>query len=168
MQPGEELYREWLKKCTSYKDVTDWLARNFIYSQARLYLSQLRVKQKLFRLTSFYPWETFILKSGICFDASVFCKYSLNEIDKSYQAELIYILIEKDVMSHYTCGFFLDSKLFVADYGTTCLTTKGTSGPFSSLDEYVNDFFLKRHTSFNKAQAYHFGWPAWRKCTEIF
>lgn len=155
-------YEEWLKSCSSYLDVCDWLEKNFKYDYKRLYESRNRVLLGLPRVRSRSPEETFLLKSGICYDSSVFSKVSLNKINPNYFAEIVYILVEKDVYSHVVCGFFLNSSLYIIDYGTTCEKTKGLSGPFFSLRDYVFNFFLKNHDLFKSVQDFFFGWPEWR------
>ena len=159
LEPGHDEYTEWLSTCKSYQDVADWfIAANWKYDNDRL-------KARLSRaLPNYPPWVTFKKKSGVCSDASIFAKYTLNKINPDYKAELVY-LDSPDQVDHFVCGFWLDDKLWIMDYGTTSKATRGLHGPFVDLKDYVDNFYTKYHERKNSLRAYYFGWPAGRKET---
>jgi hypothetical protein len=156
-----ETYEQWLSKCTSYEDVAKWQERYLLYDLTRLKDSMHHARNRQEKLKANSPEVTFNLKRGVCMDAAVFSKVSLNRINADYKAEIIYLLPER-IPDHYVCGFYINGKLYIMDYGTTYRNTMGTHGPFESLDEYVHGFYLRYHPKHRTLKRYHFGWPPWR------
>ncbi len=89
------------------------------------------------------PEETFQRKSGIYIDAVEFSKKTLNQINPSYKAQTVIILVRPNVFNHYVCAFRKDGKLFVLDYGTPYKEITGIHGPYNSLDDYKK--FYEEH-----------------------
>jgi hypothetical protein len=88
--------------------------------------------------------ETFHLKSGIYIDAAEFSKRTLNQINPSYKAQTVVIVVRPSVFNHYVCSFKKEGKLFIMDYGTPYKEITGVHGPYDSLDEY-RKFYEKNH-----------------------
>jgi len=153
-------YDETVSQWRSYKDVAKWMSWNFSYDMKRLkegiekgsYDSPMLVRT---------PKETFELKSGICQDAALFAKETLNRIDASYQAEIVFIDFE-DSLHHYVCSFRKDGKLYIMDYGTPTKSVAGVHGPYNSLDEYKK-FYETWHPRKPTIKSISFGWPEWKK-----
>jgi len=82
------------------------------------------------------PEETFRLKSGVCYDAALFAKETLNRIDPSYEARIVFLQIRPYGVNHYVCSFRKDGKLYIIDYGTPNRNLVGVHGPYNSLEEY--------------------------------
>jgi hypothetical protein len=156
-------YEETVSEWKSYKDVAKWMSWNFSYDMKRLeegiekysYDNPMPVRT---------PKETFELKSGICQDAAVFAKETLNRIDASYQAEIVFIDF-KDSPHHYVCSFRKDGKLYIMDYGTPTKADAGVDGPFDSLEKYEK-FYETWHPWKPIIKSISFGWPDWKKDAE--
>jgi len=154
-----ETWEEWVAKCKSYKDVDKWMAKNFLYDFNRLKEAMSRKKDNLLEVNP--PEISFKLRRGVCFDAAVFAKHSLNRINPDYKAEIVH-LYPGYFPDHYVCGFFVEGKLYIMDRGTGYRNVEGTYGPFQSLDEYVNKIYLRYHPKHRKLKWARFGWPPWR------
>lgn len=158
-----QTYEEWLATCKDYKDVAKWMKNNFLYETPKLKDCLSRSKGGPCKV---YPPEiTFKKKGGVCSDAAVFAKHSLNRINPDYKAEIVH-LYPGTQPDHYVTGFYVNGKLYILDYGVGIgMPQAGTWGPFENLDEYVNKVYLRwsRHRSL---KWYRFGWPSWRADTK--
>ena len=97
-----------------------------------------RISSRFTTATPQTPEQTFNLRSGICFDAAIFIKRSLDHIDSSYEARIVFIENRpSDEANHYVCSFKRDGKLLIMDYGTGLKNEIGTHGPFDSLEDYL-------------------------------
>jgi len=139
--PGKPIprktYAETISQWESHQDLVKWMERDFSFDVERY---------KRFEGTLPVPRtseETFQLKSGIYIDAVEFSKKTLNQINPSYKAQTVVILVRPNVFNHYVCAFKTDGKLFVLDYGTPYKEITGVHGPYNSLDEYKR--FYERH-----------------------
>jgi hypothetical protein len=147
-------YEETVFEWKSYKDLAKWMNWHFTYDMRR--------REAGFPIPVRTPEETFELKSGVCFDAARFAKETLNRIDPSYEAEIVYIhriwYIQRENNFHFVCSFKKDGKLYIIDYGTTDRSLIGVHGPYNSLEEY------KKFIEWNgppglKVLSVTFGWP---------
>ncbi len=154
-------YWLWLKRCKSFVDVARWLEHNFEYDISRLRESRVRVANGLSRIKSRSPEETFKLKTGICYESSVFSKYSLNKINPEYKAEIVYVCIRRDISSHVVCSFYVDEQMFVIDFGRLIKEYNGIFGPFKDVADYANHY-ITTHPVFNDYEFCQVGWPSWR------
>lgn len=160
---NEPTYEEWLATCKDYKEVARWQEKYLVYDKERLQESLSRTKANLPRLPAQSPEVTFKRKRGVCMDAAVFTKISLNKINPEYKAEIVHLFPGPlPLIDHYVCAFYVQDKLYIMDYGTIYHQTKGTHGPFQNLDEYVHNFYLKYHPKHKFLKWYRFGWPPWR------
>ena len=158
-----QAYEEWLVTCKDYKDVAKWQERYFVYDTERLKDNMHRSITKQPKVPTRSPEETYRLKRGVCMDAAVFSKVSLNRITPDYNAKIVHLFPgPPPLVDHYVCAFYVDGKLFIMDYGTTSRSTMGTHGPFKDLDDYVNNFYLRYHRQHRTLKWYRFGWPPWR------
>jgi hypothetical protein len=159
IMPGTGPYNEWLSTCKDYKDVQKFFDGDNPKNRFR-YDSQ-RLQNRLSRSMPVYPpWITFEKRSGVCSDASVFAKYSLNKIYPEYKAEILF-LDDTGTTDHFVCVFHLNDKLYIMDYGTT-LRLAGTFGPYNELKEYVEYYSAEKNRTIER---YYYGWPAGRKET---
>ena len=92
-------YDETVSEWKSYKDVAKWMSRHFSYDMKKFKAEYSYDNPMLIRT----PKETFELKSGVCFDAARFAKETLNRIDPSYEAEIVFI--HREILDHYVCSF---------------------------------------------------------------
>jgi hypothetical protein len=153
-------YEDWLSTCKDYKDVVKWMDNHFSYNMLKNYDCFSRDDGTLCEATS--PQMTFQKKSGVCFDAAIFAKVSLNRINPDYRAEIVFILPQDITGTHYVTGFYMGGKLFILDYGVPFhAKQRGTWGPFKNLDEYIQVYLTK--TTRGNIKTYHFGWPNYRK-----
>ncbi|MDP2969503.1 MAG: transglutaminase-like domain-containing protein [Deltaproteobacteria bacterium] len=131
-------YAEAISQWKSHQDLVEWMERDFSLDMERYkrFKGTLPIPRT--------PEETFQLKSGIYIDAAEFSKKTLNQINPSYRAQTVVILVRPNVFNHYVCAFRKDGKLFVLDYGTPYKEITGVHGPYSSLDEYKR-FYEKHH-----------------------
>ena len=106
------------------------------------------------------PQETFELKSGVCFDAARFAQETLNRIDPSYEAEVVFMDC-RPFVNHFVCSFRKDGKLHIMDYGIRARNLIGVHGPYNSLEEYKK-FYEWNHPRMPKVRSITFGWPGWK------
>ena len=147
-------YDETVSQWKSHEDVANWMRQNFVYDMSR-------VKQAILQSNSItlYPAEkTFRYKSGICFDAAQFAKETLNRIDPSYEAEMVYIQNQPQDIDHFVCSFKKDNKFYIMDYGTVYDNMIGTHGPFNSLEEY-KEFYERHHPKVKHVQSISYTRP---------
>lgn len=147
-------YDETVVQWKSYKDVAGWMNRHFSYDMTRL-KEMLQKDPHLFSMRT--PGETFELKSGVCFDAALFAKETLNCIDPSYNAKVVFIL-HPHSPNHFVCSFEKDGKLFIMDYGTPIRNMVGVHGPYNSLEEYKK-FYERYHPKIKHVQSITYGFP---------
>ena len=132
-------YEETVAQWTSYQDVANWMETNFSFDYQRASISlgkQLRPRT---------PDQTFKLRSGICHDAAVFARDTLNRIDPKYDAKVLFI---KNALGQRSQGFFnhnvtaftMNGKLYIMDYGAGkgWSAMNGIHGPYDSLQGYVD------------------------------
>lgn len=132
-------YDETVSQWTSYEDVAKWMSIHFTYDMGRLSYTRGRGPEDVPPRT---PEETFRLQSGVCYDAAWFAKKTLNRINPSYEAKVVWI--RSLPISHFVCAFKKDGRLFIMDYGSPTRNTSGVLGPYDSLEEYAR-FFEKHH-----------------------
>ena len=135
--PGKT-YAETISGWKSYRDLVKWMEEDFSFEAERYKKFEGTLP------TPRTPEETFQLKSGIYIDAAEFSKRSLNQINPSYQAQMVVIVVRPSVFNHYVCAFRKEGKLFIMDYGTPYKEITGVHGPYDSLDEYKK-FYEKHH-----------------------
>ena len=156
----KKTYEEKISEWKSYKDVAKWMSWNFSYDMARL--KEVKGKDpNIVRPRS--PQKTFELKSGVCFDAAVFAIKTLNRIDPSYEAEIVFM--ERDDGNHYVCSFKKGGELYIMDFGTSIKSVAGVHGPYNSLKEYKR-FFEISYPRQTTIKSISFGWPEWWKVGE--
>lgn len=131
-------YPEAISQWKSDQDLVKWMERDFSLDTERYkrFKGTLPIPRT--------PEETFQLKSGIYIDTAEFLKKTLNQINPSYRAQTVVILVRPNVFNHYVCAFRKEGKLFVLDYGTPYKEITGVHGPYNSLDEYKR-FYEKHH-----------------------
>jgi hypothetical protein len=134
----EKTYAETISAWRSYQDLVKWMEEDFSLEAERYKKFEGTLP------TPRTPEETFKLKSGIYIDAAEFSKRTLNQINPSYQAQTVVILVRPSVFIHYVCSFKKEGKLFIMDYGTPYKEITGVHGPYDSLDEYKK-FYEKHH-----------------------
>jgi len=145
-------YDETVSEWKSYKDVATWMSRHFSYDMKKFKTEYSYDNPKPVRT----PKETFELKSGVCFDAARFTKETLNRIDPSYEAEIVFI--HRENIDHFVCSFKKDGKLYIMDYGASYRSLIGVHGPYNSLEDYKK--FLERNGPPElKILSVTFGWP---------
>jgi hypothetical protein len=154
----KKTYEESVAEWKSYKDVAKWMSWNFSYDMGRLN----EAKRDFSSISVRTAKETFKLKSGVCFDAARFAKETLNRIDTSYEAQIVYIKNQPYEIDHYVCSFNKDNKLYIMDYGTYYRNMIGIHGPFNSLDEYKK-FYERNHPKVKRVQSISYGWPPYIK-----
>ena len=130
-----------IPRCTVYmlsqilsdktEDVAKWLNSRFSFSSKRQ--SQARGAGVARNPESLYE-----IRKGYCTDAAYFAKESLNKINPEYKARLIYIDNRERGNNHWATGFYVNSELYVMDYGAgpNWEEMHGVHGPYKSLDEY--------------------------------
>lgn len=82
-EEDKKVYLQWLSTCKNYKDVGEWMAENFNYDKGKLHRHILATREPNTPRDLYYlykPWTTFVKKGGVCGDAALFVKYSLNKI----------------------------------------------------------------------------------------
>jgi hypothetical protein len=135
--PGKT-YAETISEWRSYQDLMKWMEEDFFFEVERYKKFEGTLP------TPRTPEETFKLKSGIYIDAAEFSKRTLNQINPSYQAQTVVIVVRPSVFNHYVCSFKKEGKLFIMDYGTPYKEITGVHGPYESLDAYKK-FYEKHH-----------------------
>jgi hypothetical protein len=153
---SQKNYDETVSEWKSYEDVEKWMKRYFSYDMRRFNESIYEWKSFKKPTSVRKPKETFELRSGVCFDAARFVKETLNRIDPSYEAEIVFIV--RDTHHHFACSFRKDGKLYIMDYGATYQSLRGVHGPYNSLIEYRK--FLEMNSPVGvKILNVKFGWP---------
>ncbi len=145
-------YDETVAHWTSYEDVAKWMSIHFTYDMGRLSHTRKGPEEVPPRT----PEETFRLKSGICYDAAWFAKKTLNRINPSYEAKVVWIKCLP--VSHFVCAFKKNGKLFIMDYGSPTRNTAGVFGPYNSLEEYAR-FFQKYHPGVTGVESIEYSKP---------
>lgn len=140
-------YDEAVSQWKSYEDVAKWMSIHFSYDNGRLGYATGRGPSEVPPRT---PEETFRIKSGICYDAAWFAKVTLNRIDPSYEAKIVWLRCAP--VGHFVCAFKKDGKLFIIDYGTPYRNTVGVHGPFNSLEEY-GKFYEQHCPTYTRVQS---------------
>ena len=135
---AEKTYAETISEWKSYEDLVKWMEKDFSFDAERY----KRFEGSLPAPRT--PAETFQLKSGIYIDAVEFSKKTLNQINPSYKAQTVVIIVRPNMFNHYVCAFKGDGKLFILDYGTPYKEITGVHGPYSSLEEYKK-FYQMHH-----------------------
>jgi len=123
-------YDETVSQWKSYEDLVRWMEKHFSFDMERYkkFEGTLPIPRS--------PEETLQLKSGIYIDAAEFSKKTLNQINPSYKAQIVVIIVRPNVFNHYVCSFKKDGKLFIMDYGTPYREVTGFHGPYNSIEEY--------------------------------
>jgi len=127
-------YEETVSQWKSYKDVDKWMRSNFSFDKKRAKESAGKSQA-----TPRSPEETFILKSGVCFDSAYFLKDALNRISPSYKAKVVKVEVSPfpAFFHDFVCSFNKEGKLFIMmQYGSIFSNMVGVHGPFNSLDEF--------------------------------
>jgi len=134
----EKTYDETVSEWKSYQDLVKWMENDFSFDKERYkkFERTLPVPRT--------PEETFQLKSGIYIDAAEFSKRTLNQINPSYEAQTVVIVVRPSVFNRYVCSFKIDGRIFIMDYGTPYKEVTGVHGPYNSLEEY-KIFYEKHH-----------------------
>lgn len=134
----EKTYDETVSEWKSYQDLATWMEEEFSFDRERYekFEGTLPIPRT--------PKETLQLKSGIYIDAAEFLKRTLNQINPSYKAQTVIIIVRPNVFNHYVCSFKKGGKLFIMDYGTPYKEITGVHGPYDSLDGYKK-FYEKQH-----------------------
>ncbi len=123
-------YEQTVARWTSYKDVADWMHREFSYDQGKCKTVHGWQPQT--------PEQSFKLKSGICQDGALFAKDALNRINPAYQAKIVFIKNRQGPPHHWVTSFRADGKLYIIDFaaGARWRSIMGLHGPYDSLDDY--------------------------------
>lgn len=131
-------YEETVAQWTSYQDVARWMKTNFSFDYQR---AKMSLGTNLQPRT---PDQTFKLKSGICHDAAVFARDTLNRIDPKYDAKVLFMknalgTRSQGFFNHNVAAFTMDGKLYIMDYGAGRIwdAMNGVHGPYDSLHGYV-------------------------------
>jgi hypothetical protein len=155
----KKTYEETILQWKSHADVARWMKGNFSYDTDR---AKEAIRTGIIVRKA---KETFELKSGVCFDGARFIKETLDRIDSSYEAQIVYIENRPYEIDHYVCSFKKDNKLYIMDYATFYKNMIGTHGPFNSLEEYKK-FYERNHPKVKKVQYISYGWPLRIKLAE--
>jgi hypothetical protein len=145
-------YDETVSEWQSYKDVAKWMSWHFSYDMTRFRETEGKGP---FYVEPRAPEQTFKLKSGVCYDAAIFAKETLNRIDPSYEACIVFLQIRPYGVNHYVCSFRKDGKLYIIDYGTPNRNVLGVHGPYNSLEEYKN-FYERRNSKVTRVVSIHY------------
>ena len=121
-------YEETVAQWTSYKDVANWMSKNFQYEYSR----------KNSGAQARNPEQTFKLRSGVCQDGANFARDALNRINPDYHARIVYIKNRLGPPHHLVAAFTMGAKLYIMDYaaGARWASMMGVHGPYDSLTEY--------------------------------
>ncbi len=147
----QKTYEETVSEWKSYKDVARWMSLHFSYDTERLRVVEDKIPNRR------SPEETFRLKSGVCYDAAFFAKDTLNRINPSYEAKVVFVETRPYAINHFVCSFKNEGKIYIMDYGRTDRSMVGVHGPFNSLDEYKK-FYERYHLKGNHVQDIYY-WP---------
>jgi hypothetical protein len=131
-------YAETISKWESYEDLVTWMEKEFSFDAERYKKFEGTLP------TPRTPEKTFQLRSGIYIDAAEFSRRTLNQINPSYKAQTVVIVVRPSVFNHYVCSFKKEGKLYIMDYGTPYKEITGIHGPYDSLDEYKK-FYENHH-----------------------
>jgi hypothetical protein len=134
----EKTYAETISQWKTYQDLVEWMEKDFSFDEERYKHFEGTLP------TPRTPEKTFQLKSGIYIDAAEFSKRTLNQIDPSYKAQTVVIVVRPSVFNYYVCSFKKEGKLYVIDYGSPYKEITGIHGPYNSLDEY-KEFYQNHH-----------------------
>jgi len=123
-------YEQTVARWTSYKDVADWMHKEFTYDMGKSKMVHGWQPQT--------PEQSFKSKSGICQDGALFAKDALNRINPAYQAKIVFIKNRQGPPHHWVASFRVDGKLYIIDYaaGAHWRSIMGVHGPYDSLDDY--------------------------------
>ena len=158
-------YDEEVSRWKSYKDVAKWMRYYYSYDIPKAKESMAKyIPGQLLPVPVKTARESFEEKNGMCFDAANFAKKTLNRIDPSYEAEVVYIERRPYYKpNHIVCSFKKDGQLYIIDYGVPAKTLRrGVFGPFTSLDQYL-EFHIRQHPKVNRVKSISFGWPDYFK-----
>ncbi len=124
-------YDQTVARWTSYKDVADWMHREFTYDTGK--------SKTVHGWQPQTPEQSFKSKSGICQDGALFAKDALNRINPAYQAKIVFIKNRQGPPNHWVTSFRADGKLYIIDYaaGGRWRSIMGVHGPYDSLDDYM-------------------------------
>ena len=155
-------YDDVVSQWRSYDDVANWMSRYYSFDRRKLKQSMEIYSVENPPLVK-TPQESFEQKSGLCFDAAHFARETLNRIDPSYEAEIVFIQNRPYYKpNHYVCSFKKDGQLYIMDYGLPFKSLRGVFGPFTSLDQYL-EFYLRHHPKVKRSKSISFGWPPFMK-----
>ena len=123
-------YEETVTQWTSYRDVANWMSKNFQYEYGR----------KVSGWQPRNPEQTFKLRTGMCQDGANFALHALNRINPDYHARIVFIKNRVGPPHHWVTAFTMDGKLYIIDYGAGArwASMMGVHGPYNSLTEYEN------------------------------
>jgi len=138
---SDDEYDQTVSQWKSYEDVVRWMVIYFEFDMER-YKAVQGGGPRFFPPRA--PRETFKLKSGVCYDGAVFAAETLNRIDPSYKAKVVFIENRPFTENHYVCSFEIEGKLFIMDYATIYWSMRGVHGPFDSLEDY-KEFYETHH-----------------------
>jgi hypothetical protein len=126
-------YEETVAQWTSYKDVAKWFDKYFTFDNER---AKYAIRGEAVEVRT--PEQTFKLRSGVCHDAAVFARDTLNRIDPNYDAKIVRIINLEGPPQHTVAAFTMDGKLYIMDYGAgnKWRAMKGIHGPYDSLQGY--------------------------------
>jgi hypothetical protein len=151
-------YDEVVSQWRSYEDVANWMERYYSYDQEK-FKDSLEVYSAENPPPIKTPQESFEEKCGLCFDAAYFAEQTLNRIDLSYEAEIVFIQNRPHYKpNHYVCSFKKDGQLYIMDYGIPFENLRGVFGPYTSLEQYL-EFYHRNHPKVKRSTSISFGWP---------
>ncbi|MGD0279154.1 MAG: transglutaminase-like domain-containing protein [Smithella sp.] len=135
-------YDATVAKWTSYKDVYNWLEKNFVYDYAR---------KGRYGKEPLSPSEMFRIKKGACYDSANFASDALNRINPEYKARPVFIKNKLGPPHHWVTAFTMNSKLYIMDYGTSSSwqAMRGIHGPYKSLNEYQDFLYSLKINNFS-------------------
>ena len=153
-QGYEEVVAQW----RSYEDVANWMEKYYTYDQEK-FKGSLETYSAENPPPIKTPQQSFEEKSGLCFDAAYFAQQTLNRIDPSYEAEIVFIRNRPYYKpNHYVCAFKKDGHLYIMDYGIPFENLRGVFGPYTSLEQYLK-FYHRNHPKVKRSSSISFGWP---------
>ena len=132
-------YQSTIRTWKSYNDVAKWMKDEWEFSSQDASRVANKIRHEgLQVIPAKSAKETFINPQGWCKDAANFAKVALNEIDKKYKAQYIFIKNKQGPPHHWVTGFKKDGKIYVIDFGAGphWADMMGIHGPYNSLDGY--------------------------------
>ena len=151
-------YDEVVSQWQSYKDVAKWMEKCYSYDQEK-FKGSLEIYSAENPPPIKTPQESFEEKCGLCFDAAYFAQQTLNRINPSYEAEIVFIRNRPHYKpNHYVCSFKKEGQLYIIDYGTPFEKLRGVFGPYTSLEQYL-EFYHRNHPEVKRSTSISFGWP---------